>query len=71
MVTVTYDMKQQPDTLHVIYHGRRLASTYGPVSYGGHVSFFWNPEDGDYTVEIVVIGHEAQTQWSYAVSCPG
>lgn len=69
-VTITYDMKPNPDSLQVFYQRRPIAGTGGRVSGTGRVSFDWRPVGSDYVVEVEVNGPGQGTQWNYTTSCP-
>jgi len=53
-----------------MYRGRQIAGTRGPQSGRGGFGFDWRPVDGDYSVEVIVIGEIFGTRWTYAMSCP-
>jgi hypothetical protein len=69
-VTLDYDMQTVPDRVEVRYRGRVIASSPGMVSGRGRIGFNWQPQGGDYVVEVVVIGPFANTRWRYRLNCP-
>jgi len=69
-VTILYNMRQIPDQMNVYYRGRLVATTNQPVSYNGRLSFDYQPEAGDYSVVIEVVGPRSGTEWNYRVECP-
>ena len=69
-VTLDYDTQTVPDSIEVRYRGRVLARTPGMVSGRGRIGFNWQPQGGDYVVEVVVIGPFANTRWRYRLNCP-
>lgn len=69
-VTVDYDTQTVPDSIEVRYRGRVLARTPGMVSGRGRIGFNWQPQGGDYVVEVVVIGPFMNTRWRYRLNCP-
>ena len=69
-VTILYNMKQIPDQMNVYYRGRLVASTNQPTSYRGSLSFNYQPEAGDYSVVIEVVGPRSGTEWNYRLDCP-
>lgn len=69
-VTVDYDTQTVPDRIEVRYRGRVVAQTPGMVSGRGRIGFNWQPQGGDYVVEVVVIGPFANTRWRYRLNCP-
>ncbi|MCW5747448.1 MAG: hypothetical protein KIT36_14765 [Alphaproteobacteria bacterium] len=70
-VTVQYNMKMIPDQMNVYYRGRLVATTNHPVSFFGGLSFDFQPEAGDYTVTVEVVGPRRGTEWQYRLNCPG
>lgn len=69
-VTLDYDTQTVPDSIEVRYRGRVVARTPGMVSGRGRIGFNWQPQGGDYVVEVVVIGPFANTRWRYRLNCP-
>jgi len=69
-VTILYNMRQIPDQMNVYYRGRLVATTNQPVSYNGRLSFDYQPEAGDYSVVIEIVGPRSGTEWNYRVECP-
>ncbi|HKU96822.1 MAG TPA: hypothetical protein VJR58_16180 [Vineibacter sp.] len=69
-VTILYNMRQIPDQMNVYYRGRLVASTNQPVSYNGRLSFDYQPEAGDYSIVVEVVGPRSGTEWNYRVECP-
>ncbi|HJQ56011.1 MAG TPA: hypothetical protein VJ890_03850 [Vineibacter sp.] len=70
-VTIRYNMKTIPDQMNVYYRGRLVASTSRAVSRYGGLTFDFQPEAGDYTVMIEVVGPHHGTEWQYRLNCPG
>jgi hypothetical protein len=69
-VGINYNLYVRPDEVKVMYRGQVLATTHGPRSGRGGVSFNWNPVPGDYSVDVIVTGQMWGTRWTYAMSCP-
>lgn len=68
--TLEYNTLRVPDRVDVYYRGRLIATTGGPTSGRGAISFDWRPQGNDYTVEVVVTGDDFQTRWAYVLGCP-
>jgi hypothetical protein len=69
-VTVRYNMKTIPDQMNVYYRGRLVATTNRAVSRYGGLTFDFQPEAGDYTVVVEVVGPHHGTEWMYRLNCP-
>ena len=69
-VTILYNMKRIPDQMNVYYRGRLVATTNHPTSFVGSLSFNYQPEAGDYSVVIEVVGPRFGTEWNYRLDCP-
>jgi hypothetical protein len=69
-VAINYNLYVRPDDVKVVYRGQVIASTQGPRSGRGGISFNWNPVPGDYSVDVIVTGEMWGTRWTYAMSCP-
>jgi hypothetical protein len=69
-VTINYNLYVRPDEIKVMYRGQQIAGTRGPRSGRGGFGFDWRPVDGDYSVDVVVIGEILGTRWTYAMACP-
>lgn len=69
-VTILYNMKRIPDQMNVYYRGRLVATTNRPTSFVGSLSFNFQPEAGDYSVVIEVVGPRMGTEWNYRLDCP-
>jgi hypothetical protein len=69
-VSINYNLYVRPDDIKVVYRGQVIASTHGPRSGRGGISFDWNPVPGDYSVDVIVTGEMWGTRWNYALSCP-
>ncbi|HEX2888681.1 hypothetical protein [Vineibacter terrae] len=69
-VVIRYNMKMIPDQMNVYYRGRLVATTNRPVSYFGTLSFPYQPEAGDYSVTVEVVGPHSGTEWGYRLNCP-
>jgi hypothetical protein len=69
-VTINYNLYVRPDEVKVMYRGQQIAGTRGPRSGRGGFGFDWRPVDGDYSVDVIVIGEIFGTRWQYAMACP-
>jgi hypothetical protein len=69
-VTINYNLYVRPDEVKVMYRGQQIAGTRGARSGRGGFGFDWRPVDGDYSVDVVVIGEIQGTRWTYAMACP-
>ena len=69
-VTINYNLFVRPDEIMVMYRGQQIAGTRGPRSGRGGFGFDWRPVDGDYSVDVIVVGEIQGTRWNYAMACP-
>ncbi|NHM31679.1 hypothetical protein [Neobacillus terrae] len=69
VVNIDFDMFAIPDSLDVFYRGVLVASTNGPVSGAGTLTFNYNSTNNIFDITVVVTG-PAGTQWTYTVNCP-
>jgi hypothetical protein len=71
-VTLTYQMQTIPDQLDVYdASGNLLATTGGPVSGAGVLTFAWSAPTGiELPWVLVVVTGPSGTVWSYTIGCP-
>lgn len=65
-VNINYDMLNVPDAMYVSIDGKQVATTGGPVSGSGTLSFNY---PGSGTVEVKVVGSGSGTVWRYGIKC--
>ncbi len=71
VVTVYYDMENQPDKIDVIYNGKIVASTRTLVSGQGNLVWDYVPIKGGATYcDVRVSAPEEGTVWRYNLGCP-
>jgi hypothetical protein len=66
-VTINYNMFNVPDQLDVLLDGVLVATTGGPVSGTGTLTFPYSLEAAYCTV---IVTGPAGTAWNYTISCP-
>lgn len=69
VVNINFDMFAIMDSLDVFYQGNIVASTNGPVSGPGTLTFNYNPTNNIFNITVVVTG-PVGTSWNYTVNCP-
>ncbi len=69
-VSILYNMKRIPDQMNIYYRGRLVATTNHPTSFVGGLQFNYQPEAGDYSIVIEVVGPRFGTEWNYRLDCP-
>ena len=67
-VTATYEMYGVPDQMDIFLDGVLVATTGGPVSGSGTLSFVYDAT-GQTFCTVVVTGPSG-TAWNYTISCP-
>jgi len=71
VVTVSYDMENQPDKIDVIYNGKIVASTRTQVSGQGNLRWNYVPvKGGAIHCDVRVSAPEEGTVWRYNLGCP-
>jgi len=64
----SYNAFSQPDQFDILYEGRTIFSTGGPVSGSNTVAVSYSGSSTQITVRVT--GPSAGTEWEYTVSCP-
>ena len=70
IVTIDYQMYSIPDRLDCYYDGTLVATTGGPVSNGGSLSWTYGPAPGGPTFCTIVVTGPSGTAWQYLLNCP-
>lgn len=71
VVEIEYQMWNVPDTLTVYYGNTVLASTNGPASGEGSLTFNYAPANGNDKITVRIVSSTNATSWAYKISCPG
>lgn len=71
-VTLLYEMYTAQDQADILYNGVVVATTGGPVSGSGTLTFEYAAEAGQpQTCTVRITGASSGTAWNYSLSCPG
>ncbi len=69
VVRIDYEMYSIPDRLDCYYRGVLAATTGGPVSNAGFLTWVYSPSAGDPLWCLVVVTGPTGTAWTYTVHC--
>lgn len=70
MVRIDYEMYAIPDRLDCYYQGVLVATTGGPVSNSGTLTWDFDPGPAGPQSCVVVVTGPAGTAWQYTLYCP-
>lgn len=70
LVRIDYEMYSIPDRLDCYYQGVLVATTGGPVSNSGTLTWAFDPGPADPQWCLVVVTGPLGTAWQYTLYCP-
>jgi hypothetical protein len=70
VVTINYNAFGQPDQFDVVYDGNTVATTGGPVSGKGTLTFFHDFAVTNQSIFTMIVTGPNGTAWNYSVVCP-
>ncbi len=70
IVQIDYEMFSIPDRLDCYYQGVLVATTGGPVSNAGTLTWSYAPGPGDPQWCLVIMTGPQGTAWTYSLHCP-